>query len=57
MTEKISIDEDELNNGIYEAYKLYKDYYHNLTHSETLLVIDFGEFLMKNLFNKLKKGD
>lgn len=57
MTEKITIDEDELNNAIYEAYKLYKDYYHNLTHSENLLVIDFGEFLMKNLFNKLKKGD
>ena len=53
--EKISITEDELDDAIYETYKLYKDW-HNLTHSENLLVMNFGDFFMKYLFNKLKEG-
>lgn len=54
MSEKITIDEDELDDAIYETYKLYKDW-HNLTHSENLLVMNFGDFFMENLFNKLKE--
>jgi len=54
MSEKITIDEDELDDAIYETYKLYKDW-HNLTHSENLLVMNVGDFFMENLFNKLKE--
>ena len=53
--EKISITEVELDNAIYEVYKNYIEW-NNLTHSEDLLVIEFGEFLMKKLFNELKEG-
>lgn len=51
--EKISITDDELDNAIYKVYKNYKNW-NNLTRSEDLLVMDFGEYLMRNLFNELK---
>ena len=55
MSDEISIDEEELNNTIYHLYQKYTQYY-ELTHSETLMAMDFGDYLIFNLFHFIKKN-
>ncbi len=57
MTEDVEINRETLNNQIYEGYLGYLKRYQNLSHSEILLVRDFGDYLMENMFNNLKKKE
>lgn len=53
MTEKVNITQKQLEEGIYECYKMYRDW-HSLTRSEQVFIADFADELCANLFSKIE---